>query len=114
MAPFRVTYKDGRTQEVDADGPGVGCDAEGTTIARGRGEAVGIAVEVPVAARGAASVTEPWSPPAPRPDTSSAIATEPTMRRRAAAHAARGVRILVSASPEPMAARSLTRPAGRA
>jgi hypothetical protein len=100
--------------EVGAAGPGVGCDAEGTTVACGRGEAVGIAAEVSAAAGGAGSVTEPRSPPALRPDTSSAIATEPTMRRRAAAQAAKGVRKLASASPEPMASRSLTRPTGRA
>jgi hypothetical protein len=93
-----------------AAGSGVAGDAEGTAIARGRGTVVGIAAAVPAVpsgSLGSASATVPW------PDTSSAIAMAATVRRRAAAQAARAVRKLVSSSPELMASRSLARPAGR-
>jgi len=95
----------------DAAGSGAAGDAEGTAIARGRGEAAGIAAEVPAVpagSLGSVSATVPW------PDTSSAIAMAATVSRRAAAQAARAVRKLVSSSPELTASRSLARPAGRA
>jgi len=95
----------------DAAGSGVAGDAEGTAIARGRGEAAGIAADVPAVpteSLGAASATVPW------PDTSNAVAMAATVSRRAAAQAARAVRKLVSSSPELTASRSLARPAGRA
>lgn len=106
-----VTDAVGLAAGDDAAGSGVAGDAEGTAIARGRGTVVGIAADVPAVpsgSLGSASATVPW------PDTSSAIAMAATVRRRAAAQAARAVRKLVSSSPELMASRSLARPAGRA
>ena len=104
----------GLAARVGAVGSGVARGAEGTAVARGRGEAAGVAAEVPAWALAVVSATAPWSSAVRWPDPSSAIATEATMMRRAATQAARGVQRLVSPSPEPMAARSLATPAGRA
>ena len=104
----------GLAARVGAAGSGVARDGEGTALARGRGEAAGIAAEVPARALAVVSATAPWSPAVRWPDPSSAIATEATMMRRAATQAASGVQRLVSPCPEPKAARSLATPAGRA
>ena len=103
-----VTDAVGLAAGDDAAGSGAAGDAEGTALARGCGEAAGIAAEVPAVpagSLGSAPATVPW------PDTSSAIAMAATVSRRAAAQAARAVRKLVSSSPELTASRSLARPA---
>jgi hypothetical protein len=103
----------GRAAAADAVGPGATVDAEGTAIARGRGEAVCIAADVPAWKLGAMSAAVPWPLAVSRPDTSNAVATAAVMRRTAAAQAAMPVRKLVSSSRELIASRSLARPAGR-
>jgi hypothetical protein len=99
---------------LGAPGSGVARDARGTAISRGRGEAVGIAADVPAGALGTVSAAVPWPPTEPWPDISSAIGTAPPMMMRAAAEAVRATRKPASSSRELMASRSLARPAGRA
>ena len=97
-----------------AAGSGAAGDAEGTAVARVRGEAAGITADVPAGELGAMPAAVPWPPAMPWPDTSSAVATAATISSRAAAQAARAVRELVTCSRELIASRSLARLAGRA
>ena len=83
-------------------------------MARGRGDAVGIAADVRAGELGAMPAAVPWPPAVPGPDTSSAVATAAAISRRAAAQAAMPARRLISSSQELIAVRSLARPAGRA
>jgi hypothetical protein len=58
-----------------AAGSGAAGDAEGTAIARGRGEAADIEADVSAGELGAMSAAMPWPPAVPWPDASSAVAT---------------------------------------
>ena len=92
-----------------AAGAGALGDAAGTAIARGVGEAAGIAAEVPGVPAGslrAAPPTVPW------PDASAIAAA--AMNRRTATAVATAVWKLISSSQELMVRHSLPRPAGRA
>jgi hypothetical protein len=95
-------------------GSGVAGEAEGTAVARVRGEAAGIAADVPAGKLGAMSAAVPGLPSVPLPDTSSAVTTAVTMSTKAAAQATRAVWKPASSSRELMASRSLARPAARA
>lgn len=90
-----------------AAAPDAAEDTEGTAAARGRGEPAGIAADVPAEALGAPPTAVPWPLAAPRPDTTTAVATEPTMSSRArASH-------VLAPGPAGMTSLSLARLPGR-
>ena len=100
-----------------AAGSGVARDADGTAIARGRGDEAGAALgvaAVPASSLRIALGTVPGAPGAPWPGVSSANATAAPMSTSAVAEAVRAARKLVSSSQELIASRSRARSARRA